>query len=428
MSKPEHNPAAAVGIDDEIVEYSDDFKCCVCLDLIYKPVVLACGHISCFWCVFEAMDIWQESRCPVCRHSYYHFPSICWLLHSVLLKLYPTAYKIREIQVTKVEKTHGTSSPQFENYLAASQCHTMEPVHSENNGTKDVDVAGTCTSGSDHVERCNKQISINDLLCSICKELLCRPVVLNCGHVFCEACIAVSNESCRCPVCQSMHPNGFPKVCLVLEGLLKQHFSEEYTARIDKFRTCEPGNSSTADSTSFSQGSKCSSVPMDEHLCSSGHKVHFGVGCDCCGMYPLMGNRYKCNDCTEEVGFDLCENCHNSSSTLPGRFNQQHKPDHKFEVIEPNPIIILSGDFPEDYDPDHLENQTDDSTAPDLSLDTQQDPEGDVAGPEHSENQTDDITSVELCLHAQQDSEGDVAGHGHANDASGGNDGLGPTL
>ncbi|KAM0052929.1 putative transcription factor C2H2 family [Helianthus debilis subsp. tardiflorus] len=438
MSSPENAPAAAAAaggddggvIEDEVEEYSEEFKCCVCLELIYKPVVLACGHISCFWCVFEAMDFWQESRCPVCRHAYYHFPSICWLLHAVLLKLYPKAYQIRESQVAKAEKAHGTSSPQFENYLAvshgseqmASQCHTtvqgkdclggepLEPVRSENNSTTATTGILTnssdqiTTAGSDHVDICNKQISIDDLLCSVCKELLCRPVVLNCGHVFCEACIVTSNkEPCRCPVCRSMHPNGFPKVCLVLEAFLKQHVSEEYSARMDKRRTCEIGNSSTADSTSVPEGSKGSSVPMDEHLCSSGHKVHFGVGCDCCGMCPLIGNRYKCKDCHEKIGFDLCEDCYKSSSNLPGRFNQQHKPDHEFEVVEPKPIINLPYDFPEGYAPDHLANPTDGSTDPDLSLDNQEDSEGDVP-------------------------EDDVVGPVNANDSSGGNEDLGPTL
>nr|GEW44031.1 E3 ubiquitin-protein ligase PRT1-like isoform X1 [Tanacetum cinerariifolium] len=69
----DHSPAAAEadhGDEKEVEEYSDEFTCCVCLDLLYKPVVLACGHISCFWCVYEAMDTWQESRCPVCRHSF----------------------------------------------------------------------------------------------------------------------------------------------------------------------------------------------------------------------------------------------------------------------------------------------------------------------------------------------------------------------
>ncbi|KAK1413697.1 hypothetical protein QVD17_35474 [Tagetes erecta] len=413
MTSPANHPAATAAvasadIDEELEQYSEEFKCCVCLELIYKPVVLACGHISCFWCVFEAMDTWQESRCPVCRHSYYHFPSICWLLHFVLLKLYPKAYQIRESQVIEREKDCGSSSPQFENYLAvshggeqmASQCHTI--VQSEDNSA--TTAMGIPTSSSD-------QITVNDLLCSICKELLCRPVVLNCGHVFCEACIVTTNnEPCRCPQCQSMHPNGFPKVCLVLEGFLKQHVSEEYAARIDKLRIRE-----LEDSTLVPQSSQRSSVPLDEHFCSSGHKIHYGVGCDCCGMYPLIGDRYKCLDCTEEIGFDLCEGCHNSSSKLPGRFNQQHKPDHKFAVIDPHRILILSPeDTPEEYEPDSPENQTDVSTAPDMSL-------AEDYEPGSPENQADVSTAPDMSLDTQQHPEGDVLGPNHANGTTGGN-------
>ncbi|KVI00422.1 Zinc finger, RING/FYVE/PHD-type [Cynara cardunculus var. scolymus] len=361
MNTPVNGPAPA-GDDDELEEFSDDFKCCVCLDLIYKPVVLACGHISCFWCVFEAMDTCQESRCPVCRHAYYHFPSICWLLHFVLLKLYPDAYRRRESQVTAVShcneqmplQWHATGQGEdcsvrgsLEPALSDNNCTTGSPTSSSDKITKNVTVEGNLLSGNEYVDsQPAKQVPITDLLCAICKELLCRPVVLNCGH----ACIIDScNEPCRCPVCRSMHPNGFPKVCLVLEGFLAQHVSEEYAARkvaIDKPITCEQGSSSTV-STQVPQDSQ--SVPMNDYLCSPDSKVHFGVGCDCCGMYPLIGDRYRCKDCFEEVGFDLCEDCYNSSSNLPGRFNQQHKPDHEFEVKEPKPMIILSTGFASDW-------------------------------------------------------------------------------
>ncbi|CAK9141533.1 unnamed protein product [Ilex paraguariensis] len=85
-------------------EFPDEFQCCVCLDLLYKPVVLGCGHLSCFWCVFKAMDSWQESHCPVCREPYNHFPSICRLMHILLVKLYPIAYKRRKRQVLEGSK------------------------------------------------------------------------------------------------------------------------------------------------------------------------------------------------------------------------------------------------------------------------------------------------------------------------------------
>lgn len=52
-------------------------------------------------------------------------------------------------------------------------------------------------------------------------------------------------------------------------------------------------------------------------------------------MYPIIGDRYKCKDCLEEVGFDLCGNCYNTRSKRPGRFNQQHKPEHKFHLLRP---------------------------------------------------------------------------------------------
>lgn len=60
-----------------------------------------------------------------------------------------------------------------------------------------------------------------------------------------------------------------------------------------------------------------------------------------CGLYvqvlPIIGNRYKCNDCKEKIGFDLCGDCYDSRSKLPGRFNQQHTSDHSFKLVEPDP-------------------------------------------------------------------------------------------
>lgn len=95
----------------------------LCRDLLYKPIVLckaalfsrntyeyvisdspffslfaACGHICCFWCVYNSMNCLRESQCPVCRNQYYHFPTVCQLLHFLLLKIYTAAYKRRENQ------------------------------------------------------------------------------------------------------------------------------------------------------------------------------------------------------------------------------------------------------------------------------------------------------------------------------------------
>ena len=34
------------------------------------------------------------------------------------------------------------------------------------------------------------------------------------------------------------------------------------------------------------------------------------VGCDACGLYPIVGDRWRCRDCPERIGFDLCGACH----------------------------------------------------------------------------------------------------------------------
>lgn len=53
-------------------------------------------------------------------------------------------------------------------------------------------------------------------------------------------------------------------------------------------------------------------------------------------MYPIIGDRYRCKDCVEKIGFDLCSDCYNTCSKLPGRFNQQHTAEHQFELISSN--------------------------------------------------------------------------------------------
>ncbi|KAI3411676.1 uncharacterized protein J3R85_017718, partial [Psidium guajava] len=367
--------------DAEAEQISESFTCCVCLDLLYKPVVLSCGHISCFWCVHRAMNGFGESQCPICRQPYLHFPSICQLLHFLLLKMYPDSYKRREKQTLEEEKIMETFSPQFdalawrsgdekEQKLSGfSQSHVTwlgpnsfmdtgssrngepraskvqsEPVASvDGNGPSSlkqnlkqkhdipVEEENGHPVGSD--KTC-KQITVSDVLCAECKQLLFRPVALNCGHVFCESCIVnPADEKIKCQVCQSRHPRGLLEVCLELDHFLEQQFPEEYALRRLSARP------RLSVSTNYSPKSLGNSSGDREQNNSSRStdtvSIHMGVGCDYCGMYPIIGDRYQCQDCVERIGFDLCGDCYNSRCKLPGRFNQQHRPEHKFELKEP---------------------------------------------------------------------------------------------
>ncbi|XP_019180977.1 PREDICTED: E3 ubiquitin-protein ligase PRT1-like [Ipomoea nil] len=351
-------------VEIETDEIPDEFQCCVCLELLYKPVVIGCGHIACFWCVFKAMNSLQESSCPICRHPYHHLPAVCRLMHFLLLELYPLVYKTREMQLAEEEKVLGFISPEFDDYASETCCKELgvrdptSPPHSiiglqrsdfatEGETSLVNDLSKNSKCGNEIMEQNPKQELMTDLKCGICKQLLCLPVVLNCGHVYCGECVfSQCDKLCRCPVCQMEHPNGYPNTCLVLEHFLEEQFPEEYMAR--KRTSLNKSDSETASTstcqTKLKKASHSSSAPIHDYwawLSGKGPMVHYGIGCDYCGMYPIVGDRYKCKDCKEAIGFDLCEACYSSSSNLPGRFNQQHTPDHRFELLQPVQIRNL---------------------------------------------------------------------------------------
>ena len=58
------------------------------------------------------------------------------------------------------------------------------------------------------------------------------------------------------------------------------------------------------------------------------------LGCDRCGESPITGRCFKCLDCPDAVGYDLCDECHAlpvGADEGPGRFGQHHTPDHRME-------------------------------------------------------------------------------------------------
>ncbi|PHT74307.1 hypothetical protein T459_21584 [Capsicum annuum] len=82
---------------------------------------------------------------------------------------------------------------------------------------------------------------------------------------------ALCDKLCRCPVGKLEHPNGYPNICLILAQYLEKQFPEMW-------RTTS----------------------------------HIGVGCDHCGMCPIVGKQYKCKDCKEKIGawrMFIMDNC-----------------------------------------------------------------------------------------------------------------------
>ncbi|XP_021767434.1 E3 ubiquitin-protein ligase PRT1-like [Chenopodium quinoa] len=348
-------------IDHHDETISDSFICCVCLDLLYKPIVLECGHVSCFWCVHKSMDMVHESHCPICRNPYHYFPNICEMLHFLLLKMYPLAYKRRGKQILEEETARDCFSPQLDckednstdGSKPSQDANTMsDPASSSCITSIGEDSSKRDSNGSDDIKekdlsainKTTDRVSSCDVLCPACKELLYRPAVLNCGHVYCEACIIVPEDGIIiCKVCEYPHPSDCPNVCLEFNNFLEELFPKEYAARKEsveekkaRFQHKNPSscsNSKASAKKSFItpfRGSEDFIPWWNEH----GSKVHAGAGCDYCGMCPIVGDRYRCLDCVELMGFDLCGNCYNTRSKRPGRFNQQHTLDHKFELVK----------------------------------------------------------------------------------------------
>jgi hypothetical protein len=75
--------------------------------------------------------------------------------------------------------------------------------------------------------------------------------------------------------------------------------------------------------------------------------THYGVGCDFCGVYPIVGPRYQCKECKdlEFMGFDLCSKCMQSVFEHPDRkrdyrFAQNHTDEHIMVLVRPRPTMI----------------------------------------------------------------------------------------
>ncbi|KAF5941939.1 hypothetical protein HYC85_019581 [Camellia sinensis] len=379
--------AAVVEAEEEIL---DEFQCC------------AVG-------TFLASGVSSEPWILVWCHTV-QFVGI----HTIISLLYPIAYKRREQEVIEEEKISDQFSPQLDNYLSGSEpikepyIHSGVPPHSTTSSCNNVSL-GPCSIVEGESEstiapipakstfeatknvpfgqigmlgdKFNKQqnsklVLIADFLCAICKKLLYRPVVLNCGHVYCETCIISPDDKVpMCQVCPSAHPNGNPKVCLVLKHFLEEQFSEQYALRKEaasKQSASQNGSPPTCSTKAPKNASWLSTLPTTDYLSmlsSRGPKV-----------CPIIGERYKCKDCKERIGFDLCEGCYNNSSKLPGRFNQQHTPDHKLEIVPPMDITNLVEQSEED-ESDAPEDMEEVPPAPILPGDSPHVPEDGSADP-----------------------------------------------
>jgi Zinc finger, ZZ type len=317
----------------------EEFCCSICRELLWKPCVNLCGHVFCFWCFHKAMDPWDPSNCPLCRQVFIHFPAVCYKLNDWIAEQFPNQY---------IKRTEENEQEELEHHAASPSLVLKEPNFH-------------CDS-------------------TYCGRLLhSPPMVLNCGHVICgELCISVVGEEKVCPKCSEPVPYK-PQPCKLLGGIIELELPSESAARnleygaalenAEKLPLWSQNESSVLnkDKEGIEEQIRIEEDEEDEEEEEEEQRqrrrvfsllktykenfVHLGVGCDLCGHYPIKGRRYKCLDCPEEIGFDLCGACFDRgiNSESIGRFNQKHTVDHRMELQKPtmSAIHVLRALHPE---------------------------------------------------------------------------------
>ena len=379
-----------------------DWKCPVCLEEpMCKPTIPPCGHSLCFWCVHRAMDSFGASACPTCRQSFEHLPDVCVLLHQYLARAFPKQYACRLRETFEEEETKECFSPSpalgmnlqirtwlTENYAVEkinmneidvdtravdvmpsfSLFHALErmpPVTASNDPSlKQLFLCGFRDKGTKQEEEEEQQQQQEQEQ----SHQLCLPVVLTCGHAICAGCAAtrldfgltsngVDNRTRRrCPTCDArVVGNAPPTVCLPLHALTST-FLDEGDDTEPRFED-EPVTSSASatDDGAQTQPPQPNGSLAETFLQVTGNAdpdtfSHYGCGCDGCGVYPIRGRRFRCLDCPEAMGFDLCSTCNdtatdevdeaNEPKTILGRFNQNHQPTHSMQEVTPTPTMM----------------------------------------------------------------------------------------
>ena len=67
-------------------------SCSICLDTLWKPSILPCGHWLCFWCAEEIRFSVRgdfQAQCPLCRHLYACKPKFSQLLQNYITEQFP---------------------------------------------------------------------------------------------------------------------------------------------------------------------------------------------------------------------------------------------------------------------------------------------------------------------------------------------------
>lgn len=82
-------------------------------------------------------------------------------------------------------------------------------------------------------KKCKVSVPKDDFACSLCRELMCDPRILNCGHSFCTPCIQKLKHPRTCPECRTTLK--YTRRNYFLRKIIEAAFPVEYQLRAKEF-------------------------------------------------------------------------------------------------------------------------------------------------------------------------------------------------
>uniref|UniRef100_A0A7S2HHZ9 ZZ-type domain-containing protein n=1 Tax=Alexandrium andersonii TaxID=327968 RepID=A0A7S2HHZ9_9DINO len=276
-----------------------EFRCAATGKALYLPVITTEGVAYSFAALFE-MFATAEGGLPICKATQEpirFFPGVCQPLHLFMMSEFRTSMRGRKQQ---------DEADMFEKFGLGMPALPDTPEDESDDGWMEL------------------------FTCPVSDELVYEPCGLSSGSMVSAYCVpekGFKKDPDRLIAC-SLHFQA-PKKCLALEAMVKTKFPKEYGQRANDL--AKQGIQATGEHATGSYAQ----FPQDEY-------IHWGLGCEGCGIWPIVGKAWYDADCPDKVGFHLCDQCYTFGyhrRVITGRFNQNHMPKNTMKEVQQNDFM-----------------------------------------------------------------------------------------
>ncbi|KFO23260.1 ZZ-type zinc finger-containing protein 3 [Fukomys damarensis] len=145
-----------------------------------------------------------------------------------------------------------------------------------------------------------------------------------------EADVAVQRQGGRVAVSESRSRTLDPGICMVKPSSTSQHCCciKKFSTSISDEEIIPIMYRNLPEYKELLQFKKLKKQKLQQMQAESGFVQHMGFKCDNCGMEPIQGVRWHCQDCPPEMSLDFCDSCSDCRHET-----DIHKEDHQLEPV-----------------------------------------------------------------------------------------------